>query len=911
MPTSSYLKNKAFEMPPVNLSIEEALRKDITPADIIEFTRDVCKSNQRIGSDISIHLSTDSPIKLEMMIASFGLIIDKWESLEEDKKARIAFRLAEGAKECTDGFITRLNDIINLWLSDFTLLHYLQVMRNNLIASSTVGITDDIHNYNRFFLVAARNGYGVRGNDDDPYGSIGDSVILSSILLAMEDHYHPVAILNSVLDRIKEKLSQDAGYKGCREEGQSYSCEEYTEWFNLIEQFFGHGKISLHDALLFDDDDYVQDINWPYLNHYVFQQLREQIFDLSENISQALDYLLSPEADNLSEPLDVLFIPVNQKEQFIKNIETVFTLLDLIPLERKKMELWNRCYSLIYEQNQIDELIFYIAKHVPESQQKALFTAEFTLMAVKSLAKNKNQDGLKILLNALAVDAALQIKLLTQFLNKQNENSLKTILFLLSDNQLIEKSPSLEKRLRFEFNNHWQNRFGTVEQVKQALSPGHKQHQTLIDMIPFMEETKLDALLKEPDINFFIKVISAKPELLLPLLNMIDKYSPEEKAILLKQVNEKNRSNALILAAAHQPQAIELLLEMISEFDLDTQCDLMTQTDAYGDNACMKAIMNSPVSTTILFNDIKSLPSEVQISIFKQSNKNGYNVLLLAIERQHNLGDLMKFIKEMPQAERIQILQQTTKKGWGALALAAAGNHPEIRDSLIDIHQIDNDINEEIRLLKQSMKAIHSMQDWSRFSIDIALPVIHLEFIRNDRKNYRLVWKAVWFNGEYLKYADVSLQMNLDILLVALEQTPKAVQYVPQSIQANVPFITAIAGIARADERHKAIEAYLSTEDYQKDRLICRLTAYHYQREQESSALRKPRRFLSLFSNQQPYEKNIKLLAARKLIQFLNGDEVTFEPGEKKAIKDGRLKAIFKDNPEYLPSDLNSKAVLP
>src|SRR3990167_4138453 len=140
-----------------------------------------------------------------------------------DQKYSLALKIVEGAPNCTPGFHDRCNECIQSLTQPENLEEMLGVIRQSIVSAAANQTTDDVHPYNRFFVVARNLGYGVRPlNLEDIYhGHISDQKIKEKIDEAFASHYTVFNILNSLVEQL-QNIVRLRGYKGRRDVGYDH-----------------------------------------------------------------------------------------------------------------------------------------------------------------------------------------------------------------------------------------------------------------------------------------------------------------------------------------------------------------------------------------------------------------------------------------------------------------------------------------------------------------------------------------------------------------------------------------------------------------------------------------------------------------------------------------------------------------
>ena len=140
-----------------------------------------------------------------------------------DQKSALAIKILEGAPTCSPGFHDRCNEsIISLSLPK-NLDELLAVQRQAIVSRAANQATDEVHAYNRFFVLALDAGFGVWPmNPNDTYqGWVSEETIMAALNKAFADQYAVFNVLNALQEQLA-LLLKDRGYTGRREAGGGY-----------------------------------------------------------------------------------------------------------------------------------------------------------------------------------------------------------------------------------------------------------------------------------------------------------------------------------------------------------------------------------------------------------------------------------------------------------------------------------------------------------------------------------------------------------------------------------------------------------------------------------------------------------------------------------------------------------------
>jgi hypothetical protein len=210
-------------------------------------------------------------------------------TLSSDKKTAIAFKLHEGAANCTPGFHDRANETVNGFVRPKNLSEVLMHIRQEIVNKVASQNTDEVHAHNRFFVIARIMGYGVQPiNPEDIYsGNISDETIKEKLNAAFQKEYQFFSLLNAMQSSLSSLLSED-GYTGKKANGE-YVSGEYSKFSEPLKPF-----VTIEDADLYvmDEDDHIIDINWPNIKTALLKKFKEEnYFTLTREEERELNLL--------------------------------------------------------------------------------------------------------------------------------------------------------------------------------------------------------------------------------------------------------------------------------------------------------------------------------------------------------------------------------------------------------------------------------------------------------------------------------------------------------------------------------------------------------------------------------------------------------------------------------------------
>ena len=149
------------------------------------------------------------PHKQDVM-QGLKIIYDKFfdEQTEDSQKTMIAGRLLERAGACEEGFHNGVNMLIMGFNLAKNIGELVQQIKQSLVAETASELTDEVHSYNRCFIVASEL-YGVQPiNQDDKYrGNIEDSTFEGKLSEKFAKLMQPLAMLGALEEAISDQLT--------------------------------------------------------------------------------------------------------------------------------------------------------------------------------------------------------------------------------------------------------------------------------------------------------------------------------------------------------------------------------------------------------------------------------------------------------------------------------------------------------------------------------------------------------------------------------------------------------------------------------------------------------------------------------------------------------------------------------
>ena len=252
-------KDKCFAQQPVQLSIEK--EHTVAPKDWLKSLYTLAAKQLGLNDqhrDEEGHTAVDYFIKdaekhtgvfskythKDKLLDSLKVLYTAFTSTQvtDDQKTMMAFKIQEGAQNCTPGFHTRVQLVLELLNLPKDFDELLAKTRNSIVEQIvSIALKDDtqsVHGGNRFYVTARNMGFGVRPiYEEDTYINVG-GVEHQKMQVALTDgfasHYGLFGILTSLRDQL-ESMLQENGYSGTKEMG--YANDEQERLSELIKPF--------------------------------------------------------------------------------------------------------------------------------------------------------------------------------------------------------------------------------------------------------------------------------------------------------------------------------------------------------------------------------------------------------------------------------------------------------------------------------------------------------------------------------------------------------------------------------------------------------------------------------------------------------------------------------------------------
>tara|TARA_R110002126_G_scaffold1177_4_gene7037 strand:+ start:29560 stop:31839 length:2280 start_codon:yes stop_codon:yes gene_type:complete len=175
----------------------------------------------------------------DAVLEGLKVIYDKFKASDtgESEKKMLAIKLHERAEQCTPGFHNGVNAVVDGFYSAQDMNDLLYRVRQDIVARMATRLTDEVHTYNRCFVVAENAGYGVHAlNKEDRYrGDLPDGIIQRFVAYVFGIELKLFAMLQGLEDQLKGQLG-NVGYEGSKD--SAYPVDEYHKIETILMQLF-------------------------------------------------------------------------------------------------------------------------------------------------------------------------------------------------------------------------------------------------------------------------------------------------------------------------------------------------------------------------------------------------------------------------------------------------------------------------------------------------------------------------------------------------------------------------------------------------------------------------------------------------------------------------------------------------
>lgn len=216
--------------------------------------------------------------------------------ISDSEKTVIIDGILENIHQCTPGFHTRMNYLLQIFLQPKTLLEYLTQLRTNCVHAVAYEICRhntnaimEIHLFNEVVNLAYLNGLGINAiltTDPNRYNLPSDTP--ERLQRKLISTLHPITLPLTLSELLKERLTY-MGYHDPCFDAQHYSqnCKEFleaifqatgrketidfTEDTSFLEDYFVINHV--YEGITYPDVQFIRDIKWQTVHRYFFSAL--------------------------------------------------------------------------------------------------------------------------------------------------------------------------------------------------------------------------------------------------------------------------------------------------------------------------------------------------------------------------------------------------------------------------------------------------------------------------------------------------------------------------------------------------------------------------------------------------------------------------------------------------------------
>lgn len=197
-----------------------------------------------------------------------------------NQRTMMALKIQEGTQNCTPGFHTRVQLVLELLNLPKDFDGLLAKTRSSIVEQIvSIALKDDtqsVHGGNRFYVTARNMGFGVRPiYEEDTYinvGGVEHKKMEADLAKGFDAHYGLFGILTALRDQI-ESIIREKGYIGRKE--TSYTNDDIERYNELIKPFIVMTEDALWESVI-DEDAYVKTvfgIHWQNVKKALFEKL--------------------------------------------------------------------------------------------------------------------------------------------------------------------------------------------------------------------------------------------------------------------------------------------------------------------------------------------------------------------------------------------------------------------------------------------------------------------------------------------------------------------------------------------------------------------------------------------------------------------------------------------------------------
>lgn len=564
----------------------------------------------------------------------------------DDEKATIACRLTEDMDACTNGFHNRAIQIVQSLSLSHDIDDLLAQIRREMVEQQANSMTQEIHTYNRFFVIANAMGLGVKSiNDRDGFdGELTDQQIRRSLRKRFEKDFRPFFILLSSYKLLQSKL-YNMGYQGSKPEGYDYGL---AMDFGKFLQSILYDKHQQCSETSFLQLDYVQgiitDIDWLTVSRQLWLVLnRQQYVDLTQAQYQAFSNCLADGPLLEHDCLNVASCITSNEE-----VNSIMAL-EHIAIEKRLM-LWAEFQK--QQGHERLEAVEVFCRHINDNVDNNEL----------SFQQNTVVDTTKAFSELLSFNDHTGLVLVLQGLRSFSELAQQQVLTSIADNHHTVFSSLLEK-----------GHYEIAKNLLNIIDPMSQQRRDSLMLSAFTESR-----------NICHSVRLSNEHALIKLLSIIKDLSPHVKVTLLRKKAD-NGDNLLHRALSANPTVIPAILSTVNSLDYDNYAALLTEQDGFSHNPLMKAAIVDKHAYKYLMRACKKYLNQQDFKkIIAQRDSNNYNLLHLALMGRLAATELLKRAHQIDVSCLRDMLAATDSNGFNSLMHVMKQKHFSLVKPILD-----------------------------------------------------------------------------------------------------------------------------------------------------------------------------------------------------------------------------------
>lgn len=698
----------AYQPPPV---IDSSNLPTLSKHWLDDLQKIICAADSRLLPNcLTKHLGSASDYQAKSLLREQlqliyhrlqGHLDFKLGELSPDNHQALICKLTEEINSCSGGFHNRVNIIVDSFQQPRNLDELLYMVRKRLVENVATYLSNEVHAWNRFSVVAAADGLGIKANlsDDIHSGNLAHSRIRQALQKMFASYFTPFFLPTLLITAFKE-LIPDLEVEKQSENGLSFETQEHIK--SLIKQFLP--EFINENSKSFKDPNH-------WKNYFEVETYEENPFifkfvDINcEKLYQAFYYTLlnnnyftTPKINTLLENAYYnLFLNKDDKfhspEPIISKLfyeHQYYSLLtQLVELKAK--------YPIFY-QEKIDN-----PRNIKINELFVKNCLAFTQFLTHQLAISEHYSkeitqGFQLILHLSLPRKVFIIQQIARSLlvtNKANFNLLmlgalndlelvKAIFNFLKKNEVYLSPEIAEKMLLMKNSDH----------CNALMIAANKQKEAIITILGFLKNYigrfANDTLYKlftqqQKEDSYTALTLAARdnPDLLSNILGFFTENIRLDSEIFRKLLfpeDSNGACTALMLAIKNQADSSLSILMYISKniksFDNEVLKKMFLEKDENGFNILMLAAQYHPGSLTALLRllERKLFTEEFLISLFLEKNSKKYNFLMLAAEYQpETIATILKFISKKEStfnSHLINLLFDKNPQGYNSLMLS-------------------------------------------------------------------------------------------------------------------------------------------------------------------------------------------------------------------------------------------------